>query len=106
MIDHSEDPPVPRSPFKRSQKDLAAFRRTVAVVRDELGSYDTIARLLSEEAGPDTSCTGVSVRRWLIYSYLPVDWACALVRVMQKRGHALSLLDFHPYLEDYFPASK
>lgn len=72
------------------------YDAAVRQLRDQLGSYDTIAHHIFQATGQ--SVAGVSVRRWLINRNLPVHLACTLVDLTDET----SVGDFFPYLESYF----
>lgn len=77
------------------------FDNAVKEVREALGSYDTISRLIYDKTGRGYS--GVSVRRWLVNRTLPLPIACTLLDILeeQKPGNGVFLTDFFPYLEEY-----
>ena len=74
----------------------ARYDDAVRRIRDQLGSYDTIAHHIFQATGQ--SVAGVSVRRWLLNRNLPVNLACTLVDLTE----GVTVGDFYPYLENYF----
>jgi hypothetical protein len=66
-------------------------------VRDEIGSYETIARKVSNLNGEEIS--GETIRRWFSDRSIPTEYCFVLYELMDRNFDIFAL---QPWLDRYF----
>jgi len=82
-------------------KQKTAYDRTVKLIRDDIGSYHTIALRIFMNCGREV--TGETVRNWFFGRTVPVEMAFVLYEICDKRFDPLTL---YPWLAEHVVLSE
>jgi hypothetical protein len=81
---------------KKFPIDEELYDNGISTIREILGSYEKISRLVSEETGQQISAG--TVRNWFISRRIPIEFAALF---SELTGDRVEVADFFPWLTMY-----
>jgi len=80
-----------------SRRSVVQYDRTCLEIRDQIGSFESIARQISALASEEVS--GETIRRWITERSIPAEYCFVLYELMERAFDIFTLL---PWMERYF----